>query len=542
MPYRVKYVYKSSHNDQEIAYWSGTVRHNPEEKDEIIIAGFTGNHNISHPGLSRIGGTFNFNLSGIWYPHEDIVNGVMLHNPDVLFFSGDQVYEGNSPTFADKENYELDYLYKWYLYCLAYRDLTKDIPTISIPDDHDVYQGNLWGQEGRPIDVDNKGGYVHPAWFVKMVERTQCSNLPDPYDPTPIEQDIGVYYTSVNYGGIGIAVLEDRKFKSGCADIPFSLGDRPDHVLDPNFDVNKLDIPGKKLLGERQLKFLEDWSTNWKGQDMKMAVSQTIFANMATHHGGNLYRAYADLDSDGWPQTGRNKAIDALRKGFAFHLAGDQHLASIVHHGIDDWDDGIYSFCVPSIANFYPRAWWPESPGKDSPEGTPHNMGKHRDGLGNLVTVYGVTNPTAFTKVSTNHEPSDLHDKMPGYGIVKMNKKDRTITMECWPRYANPSNGQKQYEGWPKTISQFDNYGRAAFGYLPAIKVSGCEDPVIEIRDEQNDELVYCVRIKGRELKPKVFKKSLYTVILRDTEREMEKILKRIEISTDPEEELLVEF
>ena len=541
IPYRVKYVYRSSHNDQEIAYWSGTVRHDPVEKDEIVIAGFTGNHNISHPGLSRPNVIFNFNLDGIWYPHNDIVEGVLMHNPDVLFFSGDQVYEGSSPTYPDRENYELDYLYKWYLYCIAYRELTKDIPTISIPDDHDVYQGNLWGQGGRPTDIDNKGGYVHPAWFVKMVERTQCSNLPEPYDPTPIEQGIGVYYTSVTYGGIGIAVLEDRKFKSGCADNPYS-GERPDHVLDPNFDRKKIDLPGKKLLGERQLKFLGDWSTNWKDHEMKIAVSQTIFANMATHHGGDLYRAYADLDSDGWPQTGRNKAIDALRKGFAFHLAGDQHLASIVHHGIDDWDDGIYSFCVPSVANFYPRAWWPESEGEDRPDGAPQNMGKHRDGFGNLVTVYGVTNPTAFTRVSTNQEPLGLHDKMPGYGIVKMNKKDRTITMECWPRYANPLNGYKQYEGWPKTISQFDNYGREAYAYLPTISVSGSEDAVVEIREENRDKLVYSVRIKGNEFKPKVFKKGLYTVIIRDTENDIDKIFKEVSISTDPDERLIVEF
>ena len=541
IPYRVKYRYKSSHSDHDLAYWYGTVRHDPVEKDKIVIAGFTGNHNISHPGLSRTNGTFNFNLSGIWYPHIDIVEGIKMHDPDVLFFSGDQVYEGSSPTFPDIENYELDYLYKWYLYCIAYRDLTKDIPTISIPDDHDVYQGNLWGQEGRPTDTDNKGGYVHPAWFVKMVERTQCSNLPDPYDPTPIEQGIGVYYTSITYGGIGIAVLEDRKFKSGCADNPYS-GERPDHVLDPDFDRKKIDLPGKKLLGERQLKFLEDWATDWKDQEMKIAVSQTIFANMATHHGSNLYRAYADLDSDGWPQTGRNKAIDALRKGFAVHLAGDQHLASLIHHGIDDWDDGIYSFCVPSIANFYPRAWWPESVGKDRPEGAPQNMGKHKDGFGNLVTVYGVTNPTSFTNVSTNQEPLGLHDKMPGYGIVKMNKMDRTITMECWPRYANPLNGYKQYEGWPKTISQFDNYGRTAHGYLPTISVTGCGDAVVEIRDEKTDELIYAVRIKGNEFSPKVFYDGLYKVIVRDTENNIDRIFNSIPISINSDEFLNVEF
>jgi len=374
-----------------------------------------------------------------------------------------------------------------------------------------------------------------------MVERTQCSNLPDPYDPTPIEQDIGVYYTSLNYGKIGFAILEDRKFKSGCADNPFITKGRPDLVLDSNFIPDKADLPNKKLLGDRQLEFLQNWGVDWKDQDMKIALSQTIFANMATNIGPGLFWIDADLDANGWPQTGRNKAIDALRKCFAFHLAGDQHLASIVHHGINDWDDGMYSFCVPSIANFYPRVWWPKSVGKDRPSNAPQNMGKHKDGFGNLVTVHAVANPTAFTKKSTGREPLELNDKMPGYGIVRMNKQDRTITMECWPRYADPVK-DSQYEGWPKTISQFDNYNRKAFAYLPAIKVEGIENPVVEIVDEQTSEVVYSLRISGNEFKPKIFEQSSYTVIVKDTEQEINKEFKGIEPAKNADESITVAF
>ncbi|MCK5703855.1 MAG: twin-arginine translocation pathway signal protein, partial [Cyclobacteriaceae bacterium] len=351
----------------------------------------------------------------------------------------------------------------------------------------------------------------------------------------------GVYYTSLTYGGIGFAVLEDRKFKSGCADNPFITKGRPDHVIDPEFDISKIDLPGKKLLGDRQITFLNDWATNWKGQEMKIALSQTIFANMATHHGANLFRLIADLDANGWPQSGRNRAVDALRKAFVFHLAGDQHLASIEHHGIDEWDDAIYSFCVPSIANFYPRAWWPDNIGIDKPEDVLQNMGKHKDGFGNLVTVYAVTNPSSFTKRSTNREPLGLHDKMPGYGIVKMNKKDRTIRMECWPRYADPLIDE-QYEGWPKTISQFDNYGRKAKAYLPTISVEGIENPVVKIEDEKSGELVYCVRIKGHEFKPKVFEQSSYKITLKDTEGEIDKVFEGVIPIKNPDEKLIVRF
>ena len=44
--------------------------------------------------------------------------------------------------------------------------------------------------------------------------------------------------------------------------------------------------------------------------------------------------------------------------------AGDQHLASIVQHGIDGHRDAGYSFCVPSICVFYPRAWQPDREGQ----------------------------------------------------------------------------------------------------------------------------------------------------------------------------------
>ncbi len=539
MPYRIVYEYvPSTGKGPKTHYYEGTVRHDPIEKDEITVAGFTGNHNVSYPGMSQGRSPFSYDFSGIWYPHNDLVERVKMHDPDVLFFSGDQIYEGASPTWMDYDNLELDYLYKWYLYCLAYRDITKDIPTISIPDDHDVYQGNLWGQGGRKVDNQNDGGYMHPAWFVKMVERTQCTNLPDPYDPTPVEQGINVYYTDMVYGGIGFAIIEDRKFKSGPWDNPFLSAGRPDHVIDPNYNYKGIDLPGKKLLGERQLEFLEHWGEDWNAHTMKMALSQTIFANIATHHGAGLDRIVADLDSNGWPQTGRNRAVDILRRSFSFHMAGDQHLGSLIQHGIDTWDDAFYSFCVPSIANFYPRAWWPEEEGKDRPEGAPKNMGKHLDGFGNPVTVYAVTNPASLTKKSTGMEPLVLHDRMPGYGIVKMKKSDRTIQIECWPRYALPGKDQ-QYEGWPKTISQFDNYGREAVAYLPEIIVNGVVDPVLQVINEKTNKVEYTVRMLGQRHKAKVFEIGSYTIEISEPETSKKKIIRNLKAERINEDKII---
>ncbi len=493
--------------------WKGTVRRDPVDKTTIVVAGFTGNHNNSHSIGGGWGATDqekNNWLTGMWFPHTEIVAHVSQQRPDVLFFSGDQVYEGKSPTFADTKHIKLDYLYKWYLWCWAYRDLTRDIPTVTMPDDHDVYQGNIWGEGARKSPGrDHHGGYVHPADFVRMVERTQTAHLPDPYDPTPLEQGIGSYYTSMIYGSIGFAVLEDRKFKSGCArpEMVASGTARPDHFNDPDFDVKRLDIPGVKLLGDRQLEFLQAFARDWSGQYMKIALSQTIFANMATHHGSGLNRLRSDLDSNGWPQSGRNRAVDALRRGFMFHLAGDQHLATLVHHGVAEHGDAMWSMCVPSVANFYPRAWAPRC---DMPYENPlpdDYLGDFRDGFGHPVTVYAATNP-GRDMGQANH---DLHDKMPGYGIVRMDKSERTYTVECWPRFADPD-ADLQYAGWPKTIRQMDNYGRKAYGYLPLLTVHAAMDPIVQVINEGTDEVLYTLRIKGTEFQAQVFEDAVYTV------------------------------
>ena len=516
---RVKYEL-----DGKSHYYEGLVTKEPLDRDELIMAAFTGNHNMQR-GLQNDG--YSWSEDNLWFPHNDIVNNVKKHGADVLFFSGDQVYENDSPTPADKSGGEashIDYLYKWYLWCWAFRDITKDRPTILIMDDHDVYQGNIWGDGGAKMTGvitdgnsntpvagwanDDKTGYVLSAEWVKMTERTQTSHLPDPYDPSPVKQGIGVYYTSMNYAGVSMAILEDRKFKSGCKGLIPGLTGREDHIKDPNFDTKTLDLPELKLYGDRQLKFLKDWGQNWENHEMKLILSQTIPANMATHHGWSLNRMYADLDSNGWPQSKRNEALRVMRKSFAPLIGGDQHLSSMVQHGVDDWKDSLYSFCVPSIANFYPRAWMPENAGINRMDKEPH-FGDHIDGFGNKVTVHAVTNPTALSGISVK-QPYALHNKMPGYGIVKVNKAKRTYTFESWNRYADPQN-EKPYPGWPFTIEQTENYKGKIAGYLQTLNIEGAVDPIVKVYDSKG-ELVYSLRIKGSTFKPHVFAEGTYQV------------------------------
>jgi len=528
-PYRVTYDLKQPDGSTKRYTWSGTVRREPTEKSTVVVAAFTGNHNVRPGGVDR--GTFEWTRSGLWFPHTDITDSVGKHEPDVLFFSGDQVYEGASPTRPERT--ALDYLYKWYLWCWAFRDLARDRPCICIPDDHDVYHGNIWGAGGRHAASQDDGGYTMPAEFVNMVQRTQTSNLPDPYDPRPVEQGIGVYYCAMNYGGISFAVVEDRKFKSSPTVMVPEGEVENGWFQNPDFDpATQADVAGATLLGDRQLQFLRHWAADWSyGAEMKTVLSQTLFSNLATLPSEaasdrvvprlaivpvGMYppddKRVADADSNGWPQTGRNKVLREMRRGFALHICGDQHLGSTIQYGVEDWRDAGFALCVPSIANFFPRRWFPPEPGLNQEPGVPRYTGDYYDGFGNRMTVHAVSNPHAY-----GHEPAALYDRAPGYGIVRFDKDDRTITIECWPRWEDPSKPDAgQYPGWPITIEQTDNYGRKAVAYLPTLNVSGLTDPVVQIVDESDGDIVYTLRIKGSSFRPKVFKHGTYIITVSD--------------------------
>ena len=504
-PYRVRHG--------ESAVYEGIIRRNPTDKAEFVVAAFTGNS--IYPGH---GGDI---------PKTDIIANLEKIQPDLLFFSGDQVYDHNR-----------HYAY-WLRFGRDFGEVIRNTPTVTIPDDHDVGHANLWGAGGKQsfTGAGHDGGYFKPVEYVKEAERAQTSHLPDPYDPTPVQRGIGVYYTALNWGGISFAIIEDRKFKSGPHGLIPKMGPRPDHVNDPNYDPKAVDVPGAVLLGGRQLKFLREWAADWRDAEMKAVLSQTIFCGGAHLHGSRNNRLVADLDSNGWPQTGRNKALAEIRKAFALHIAGDQHLATILHHGIDDFNDAMYSLCVPSIANLYLRWWAPMEPGKNRLPGMPEHTGEFLDGFGNKVTVWAVANP------SPEENRDKLTTRSAGFGVVRFNKTDRTITMECWPRNVDLADPQtKQYPGWPKTIRQLDNYGRKAAAYLPTLKISGMDDPVVQVIDESDGQIVYSLRIKGREFRPKVFRKGTYTVKVGDQAGRTKEIKDVEAIGLEEKAELKVEL
>jgi hypothetical protein len=424
VPYRLRHG--------ENAVFEGLVRKNPKDKDEIVLAALNCNSNKDR------------NL------RPEYVRNINHQDPDLVFFAGDQSYDHKEHTAA------------WLKFGLSFRDTFRNRPCITIPDDHDIGQANLWGEDGKKSSSsagDDGGYYFHPE-YVKMVERQQTSHLPDPYDPTPIQQGIGVYYTRLLLDGVDFAIIEDRKFKTGPKGRHPMKGPRPDHILDPKYDPKVIDTPGLELLGKRQEAFLDAWAGMRDGVAMKAVLSQTGFAGGAHLHGNVDNRLHADLDSNGWPQSGRRRALELIRKAGAVHIGGDQHLATVIRHGIDEFRDGPWAFVPPAIVNtYYGRWWWPEDekPGANPVPDSPLPWtGDYLDGFNNKITMVAYANPhprrarTAALDSDPSADSAVKEDWADGYGLIRFRKKSGEVVFECWPRFADVTQPDaRQFPGWP---------------------------------------------------------------------------------------------
>jgi hypothetical protein len=492
--------------------WTGTIRRDPVDKNAITIA-TTNCQRLADVSLEI--GNVDWTPVQIWHPHTLAFDHVAKHQPDIHFVPGDQMYEG-LPTPPDRSNdfnRHHDYLYKWYLWVLEARELARDVPTIAIPDDHDVFQGNLWGEGGIATTDENTGGYTSPPSWVKMVERTQTSNLPDsdPYNavqpPPTVAQGIGVYFTGIVYGRVGIAVLEDRKFKTG--------------RVNPPADLNQ-----QHLLGDRQHDFLRSWNTDWAGQDIKFVASQSPLGNQRTHASEGFTYNLNDQDTHGWPVHRRNQAWELLRASRMFQLAGDQHLGAVIHHGVTSPRDAGFSFAAPAISNFFPRVWDPVHNAAGSTSiVSPYKGDFFFNGVGTLpdgvtpnrtanfpahFAVLAAANSAGYYNQTLGINPPDLHDTAPGYGITRIDKTTRRITFEAWPLYADPEFPQTggPYSDWPITIAQTDNDGRVPTGYLTTIDTQWQKNAVVRVYDESNNALVYAMRVRGNLFRPPVYDNS----------------------------------
>ncbi|MDB2327283.1 hypothetical protein N9V94_01845, partial [bacterium] len=236
-------------------------------------------------------------------------------------------------------------------------------------------------------------------------------------------------------------------------------------------------------------------------------LSQTAFCGAVHIHGQPTNRLLADLDSNAWPQTGRNRALQAIRRAWAPHLCGDQHLAVVVKHGIEAHGDGPYAFTSPAIVNTIYGRWWHPEDEKAGPNPVPNSKlpwtGDYLDGLGNRVNMMAYANPA---------DRRDEKQRSDGHGVARFDKKTKTVTFECWPRFADVSEGDKvQYPGWPITVKMSDNDGREVVGRLPAINVPGIDRPVVQVLNEATNDILYTVRAETG-FEPPVYAAGSYTV------------------------------
>ncbi len=452
-PYKL--VYRQQHTDGTVTpdEWTGTIRANPVGRP-LRMAALTCQNDYA-------------------FPYEPVARNVAKMNPDLVYFSGDQLYENHGGFGIIREPAEpaiLNYLRKFYQFGWSFREVMRDQPTLCLPDDHDVFQGNIWGEGGAKMasgdsGASSKGGYIEPAKMVNVVHRTNVGHHPDPFDPAPCLQDISVYYGDMVYGGVSFAIIADRQWKSGPDRVETGSG-RADHVMDRDFDCRALDKPGLVLLGERQEAFLKQWAQDWRGHTLKVVLSQTVFAGVATHHGSYDGYLKADLDSGSWPQTPRNRAVEILRPSMALHINGDQHLTTLCQYGAAKQRDSNWSFCTPAIAAGYPRWWRPDDlgmPHENRPQHALANTGEFLDGFGNKVYVYAVGNPLVG-KAPNRYDRA--HEKGSGFGFVTFDTEKKTYFIESFRFLIDPTDGKasNQFPGWPVTIQQAENRGENHIG------------------------------------------------------------------------------
>lgn len=542
VPYRIGYQMTDRDGNNSQHFYQGKISQEPAIGSQLKVASLS-----CHLDLG--------------FPHQDMVSYIDSHNTDLVLFTGDQYYESNAGYGVQKAPLaaaNLDYLRKWYQFGWAFRDLYRDVPSVFLVDDHDVFHGNIWGDEGKAAsgkpgaDIQDSGGFKMPAPWVNAVQRSMTSHMPDPVDPTPVKQDISVYFTDLNYAGVSLALLEDRKWKTSPRKALPAAKIRNGFSNNLEWDAKESgDTAGLSLLGERQMSFLNDWAQDWSADArMKSVVSQTLFSSVQTRPKSDIVNfkdrgmgpvaegdypeediTVQDFDTNGWPQTPRQDALRLMRKASAFHIAGDTHLGVTFQYGIDGWNNGAWAIGSPAISNTWPRRWFPKALPLNYVEGQPRNLGEYFDGFGNEITIKAVANPTV-----TDVEPVRINQRAPGYNILTFDTAAQTLKVEAWPRWVNPqAAGAKQFAGWPLTFGQTENGYPSNGPQLPVINGLSKAGAVVQVENQLTKEIEYTLRFTGETISPRAYTNGLYTVRVYNEEMELLKTLtdQRAKAQTD---------
>ena len=450
-PYRVVYIEKHNDGSETPDIYSGVIKAEPKGKKLRLVA-LTCQNDYS-------------------FPYAPVADNVVKVSPDLVYFSGDQIYESHGGFGIVREPFDKsmhNYLRKFYQFGWAFREAMRNQPTLCLPDDHDVLQGNLWGEEGeRKKDYAGDpggtytGGYIHPVRFVNAVHKTCVGHHPDPYDPTPNRSGISVYYSNMVYGNVSFAILADRQWKTGPEQAGVVVGGTGLEESPTSFNPN-LNGDNPQILGVRQEEFLEKWGQDWQGHELKVILSQTVFAGLGTHQPTKQRYLKYDFDSDGWPAPARNRAVAAMRASKALHVCGDTHLVSLAQYGLHQQRDSNWSFCTPAISAGWPRWWLPDQvgiPHRNRPSHGLPQTGEFKDAFGNLIYVYAIGVPDEGL---SGNRYVKAHEKGSGFGLITMDTEKKSYTINAYRYLVNldDNNAQNQFDGFPVTIYQEENNGR----------------------------------------------------------------------------------
>ncbi|MCH7224629.1 alkaline phosphatase D family protein [Haloferula sp. A504] len=392
-----------------------------------------------------------------WFPFDFQVSQAGSKDIDILFFTGDQIYE-TRPTQTDfSATPAEDYLYKFLLWHWAFQPLTSQYPSILQTDDHDVYQPDLFGQDrlGNTEGPAN-GGFQRSFDFLEnFVQRTMTAHNPDTLEPTPSARTgLSNYYTAFDYGDVSFFILEDRKFKRGT-------------------NTTETDYP-ETFLGEIQLEHLRDWACTPMPGKRKCVVAQTIYSSMSLTGAGTFNY---DIDPNAIYTDERNDIIRMLGANGAVILSGDQHLCTFSRLGwtydsntgqaIPDghYHNGPYQFCAPPGGNVFWRWFIPGNGVRQlapADGSAPGHVGGFRDFFGNPFTMLAVANPgdEAFSTIPTRIRyvltdaevaaGAELEQigQGDGFGILRFNGTAQQLTAEAWK-----VSEDAQYDGFPQVVS-----------------------------------------------------------------------------------------
>jgi hypothetical protein len=137
-------------------------------------------------------------------------------------------------------------------------------------------------------------------------------------------------------------------------------------------------------------------------------------------------------------------------------------------------------------------------------------IGDYVDGFGNKLSMMAYANATVQPK---RNDPSTYGGLAEGYGLVRFNVPERTITMECWPRWVDVTSADAwQYKHWPVVTTQDEQYAREPIAYLPDIEVVGVDNPVVQVIHTASGELLYTKRWNGNLVRPHTFLEGEHTV------------------------------